>query len=288
MTTSQQNAPLSEFKSWSERVTGEMLRKFGLTLVYEQPHGSKHPEFSAYDRFGQLRAVIEVKDICWKEGELDELSERLAQQTLGEPLEMVGYDPTKRPRRLIRDAMDQLAPAASVPTMAVIHDSTKANHLTIDAMAEALLGDVKIIVPYHRDGEPGESYVAHRGNGRFTDPRWRTQMRTVSAVSILRTDNVEQHSSGYLRELRATYKSKLYTTSGALSADIFAHTEALEQLYRRRGVDLDRIEPRLVIFRNPFARIAWPLELIGEFDEVWDLDRHRGRLSKTIDGLASA
>lgn len=262
-----------------------MLRALGLAVVYEQRHAGKHPEFSAYDQSGQLKAVVEVKDICWREGERDELSDRLSQRARGAPMEMVGYDPTKRPRRLIRNAMAQLVPAASVPTMAVIHDSTKANHLTTDAMAETLYGDVKIIVPYNRAAEPGEPYVAHRENGRFTDSRWRSEMRSASAVSILRTDYVEQHRSGYLAALEATYKSKLYTSSGALNPEIFAHTEELENAYRRRGVDLDRIEPRMVIFRNPYAIYEWPLELVGKFDEVWDLDRHRARLSKTVDGL---
>lgn len=106
------------------------------------------------------------------------------------------------------------------------------------------------------------------------------QNTTISAVAILETVHVDQHRSGYLRDVK-----ELHFDDGASMQLIYQAVARLEQDYRTRGVDFERIAHRLRIFKNPFARIEWPESLRSDADEIWGMDAEK-RLVKLFDGLA--
>jgi hypothetical protein len=273
-------------KTESEALFETYLALIGVGFDHEPDFGGKRPDYWLKDTGGAYQAVVEVKELEWPSA-----IPRATPETGPQAYGVDSYTPL---REKINVAAKQFRAAKHLPCLLVLYNKGCFYHLDDRLVYGAMLGDITIQVPIavnrrRRQARDDEARVVFGKGGKMIDPvnkrPWNT---TISAIAILETINIEQHRSGYLAELNTRCDA---VPAGETLVDIWHALspvfDELDDKYRKRGVDLQRKEPRLRIYRNPYARIAWPQSLTSDSDEIWGPDSDGKHIVRVFDGLAS-
>ncbi|HSV74757.1 MAG TPA: hypothetical protein VLH79_13445 [Chthonomonadales bacterium] len=259
----------------SEETFSRYLDALGLRWEYEPLIGSRRPDFGIADPNGRLQAVVEIEDIEGPPG-----------FAYGKLLRLDIYGPV---REKINSARKHFQRAKHLPCMLVLQPSTLGVQLLDDAILGAMLGNVMIEVPLGPTGDPvknGAIRTVFGPGGKMLNPKDRTpQNTTVSAVAVMELVAGEALRSGCRRKVDEIFAATGTGDQGS-TVPALESGQALETSFARKGIDLDARVPRLRLFHNPYARIRWPDGLVGDLDDVWDVDRDRGVIYMARDGQA--
>ena len=279
----------TRYKTDSEAWMARYLKDHRLAFEYEAPIDGKTPDFSLLNAARQLQAAIDVKDIVFGKVELAKHKKRIYEvlSGRGQGASCEGHDPYRAVRERINVASKQFRGAKHVPCMVVIFDAT--NHEPLHdplAVFGAMLGDLQLTFPVMCQPSKAEVKAIFGPNGKMVRPCLNSPQNTrISAVAALRWVKVEQHYSGYVDELKRAYDDLPNLGVRELCGLMLEAGNDIGRKYARLGVDFEREEPHLIIYKNPLAEREWPSSLVGRFDRVWEYKLETDEISLVRDGL---
>ena len=261
-----------DFKSSSEWLVYDRLTSMGFRVEYEEDFGGKHPDLSVYDSGDNLRAVIEVEDLT---------SYPVHE---GPPTGFAKAIPTvDAVREKINCSQKQLKHVPEgIPRMLVLGSSGSMHMPDAHEIFDAMWGRSGLTLSVYHDGST--TFTPSRdGSGRMRPGSGdRVQNTSFSAIARLTTVNRDSVVSGLEREIheRGPHYKTDWDTYIREQQELLAE---LDVKYCAMGLDFESHEGRLKIVRNPDAKVAWPVDLVGDLDDLWEWDA--GSLKQVQDGL---
>jgi hypothetical protein len=250
-----------DFNSSSEWLVYDRLTSMGFRVEYEENFGGKHPDLSVYDSGDKLRAVIEVEDLA---------SYPVPE---GPPNGFAQAIPTvDAVREKINCSQKQLKHVhQGIPRMLVLGSSGSMHMPDAHEILDAMWGKSGMTLSVYDDGSTRFTPSRDRSGRMRPGSGDRVQNTSFSAIARLTTVNRDSVVSGLEREIheRGPHYKTNWDTYIREQQELLAE---LDVKYGARGLDFESHEGRLMIVKNPDAKVAWPDDLVGDLDDLWEWD----------------
>jgi hypothetical protein len=174
----------------------------------------------------------------------------------------------------IRDKSEQAAACCGVPYMLVMPMDPPCVHNMVSAVEVAMFGWPGLRVELGNSNSPMRP--CRTTQGKMTNPKW-PKNNCVSAIGLIHEIDINHYRSGLARFTEKAFSQ--FQIEVAWSR-VDAEEKRLNDQGRLRG----NTAMCLAIYLNPFATNPWPLDLIGEFDQVYVASDVNGGFRLTIDG----
>jgi hypothetical protein len=241
-----------------EEVFEDYLVSLRRKFTYEPEIGNRRPDYLVHAACGDV--LCEVKDFELNDEDRAELEAIAAGRYNAASSREI---PFNRIQLRIRAASAQLREfTGRYPCLVVLFDASAQVHLIDFTVLGAMYGKTQISVPIAHDGEPaGDPSTVFERESRYLT---RTSNTTVSAVAIL------EHSAPNERLLKDALAQQNFGdgTEGISRALKFSY-----EFGEQHPEVFDRV-PRLQVFRNVYAAVAWPPEALGgPHDLLWPREK---------------
>ena len=227
------------------------LDKRNFRFVEEPLLGGKRPDFGVLGSADNIVAAIEVETMTSSPFVEDQV---------------VTVDTVSAIRDQIDHARNHFKGCKDIPCLLVICDFDTMHLTRPSEVAEAMLGSAALGVGLGADGSRRMGMVL-ADDGKVKRPRWRkAQNTTVSAVAVIRRLDVccqlaiEHFESDrlVLKKLPGGMQAALVADGGPVPSEVEPNKTLVAEVEHLR------------IVRNPYARLPWPDELIGDWDDVYE------------------
>jgi hypothetical protein len=187
----------------SERLFADYLSANGWEFEYEHEFGGKRPDFALKAPAGEFDAVVEVEDLMLSKAEALRRKADSEARLLGVPVPARRVNPYKHVRQAINDATKQFRGTKNLPSMVVLYDRAFRADLTNPMVVfGAMFGDDSMVLKVDRaEGFTEQSMAFARGGKMVYEGR--IQCTRISAVAVLQSVRVEEHTSGFKAALDA-------------------------------------------------------------------------------------
>lgn len=252
----------------------DYLSKWCDSVKYEHGIGSSYPDFSIWSQDDEPIAFWEIAEKEFTAQNANEIQQELDDiQQSGISVKSGYSEGYSVLQYKIKKKSAQFRGCGSIPGMLVYADWTNYYMPTKSEVAAAILGDPTLVISQEGD------YLGNsrRPNGKMVDSKYSHINNHISAVALFREEAIQTRIQGLDELTNEAIKKFRY------GHPVFKFVENVKKEISSK-VDLARKYLFLDIFLNPHAHVAWPLELHGPYDRIFDVSESELHPTIVFDG----